>query len=139
MWVVVSVDEAAKMASTNQFFYLVLECFAFVCGMSIVMVVAAIFGHVCVMRVGCFTRWWDEVSLKSFIKEAGSGTFSGAYMVKHGCLGSLCLESGREGGLGVGSGGCVIIAELRVAGLHLLHADVVRSAKLKLVHGCRWV
>jgi len=26
------------------------------------------------------------------------GTLSGAYMVKRGCLGSLGLESGREGG-----------------------------------------
>jgi len=27
------------------------------------------------------------------------GTLSGAYLVKHGCLGSLGLESGRKGGL----------------------------------------
>jgi len=36
VWVVVSADEATKMANTNQFFNLVLECFAFVCGMAIV-------------------------------------------------------------------------------------------------------
>ena len=73
MWVVVSADEAVKMASTNQFFYLVLECFAFVYGMATVSVVAIVYGHVCVGRVRCFTRWWDEVGLESFIKKAGSG------------------------------------------------------------------
>jgi len=33
-------------------------------------------------------------------------------------------------------GGGVIIAELGVKGMHLFHADVVRSTKLKFVHGC---
>jgi len=73
MWVVISVDEATEMASTNQFFDLVLECFAFVSSVAIVSVISVVFGHVCVGRVGCFARWWDEVGLKSFIKKAGFG------------------------------------------------------------------
>jgi len=55
--VFVSIDEATEMADLNQFFYFILECFAFVRGMAIVFVVAAVLGHVCVGRVGCFTRW----------------------------------------------------------------------------------
>ena len=72
VWVVVSADEAKEMASTNQFFNFVLECFTFVYSMAIVTVIATIFGHVSVGRIGCFARWWDEVGLKSFIKKAGS-------------------------------------------------------------------
>ena len=55
--VVVFLDEAAKMVSTNQFFNLVLECFANVCGMAIVMVIVAVFGHVDVGRIGRRARW----------------------------------------------------------------------------------
>jgi len=44
--VVVSTDEAAEMASMNQLFNLVLECFAFFCRVAIVSVIAAIFSHV---------------------------------------------------------------------------------------------
>jgi len=70
--VVVSANEVAEMASMNQFFNLVLECFAFVCGMAIVTVIATVFGHVGVGRIGRLVRWWDEVGLKSFIEKAGS-------------------------------------------------------------------
>ena len=56
---VISADEVVEMASTNQFFYLILEYFTFICGIAIVSVVATIFGHVSVGRIGCFTRWWD--------------------------------------------------------------------------------
>jgi len=70
VWMVVSTNEVAEMASMNQFFYLVLECFAFVCGMAIVTVIAVVFGHVGIGRIRCFARWWDEVSLKSFTKKA---------------------------------------------------------------------
>jgi len=55
--------EAAEMASTNQFFNLVLESFAFFCGVAIVLVIAAIFSHVCVGGSGRLTWWWDEVGL----------------------------------------------------------------------------
>jgi len=47
--VVVSADEATKVASTNQFFNLVLECFAFLYCVVVVSVIATIFRHV---RVG---------------------------------------------------------------------------------------
>ena len=75
--VVVFVDEAAEMASTNQFFNLVLECFAFVCGVTIITVITTIFSHVGVWGIGRLARWWDEVGLKSFIKEAGSRNIQG--------------------------------------------------------------
>ena len=55
--VVVSTDEAAEMANTNQFFNLILECVAFICGMAIVTVIAAVFGHVDVGRIERFARW----------------------------------------------------------------------------------
>ena len=60
---IVSSDEVAKMTSTNQFFYLILECFAVFCSMAMVAVVATILGHISVRRCGCLTWWRDEVSL----------------------------------------------------------------------------
>jgi len=56
---VVSTDEAEKVASTDQFFYFVLECFAFFCSVAMVAVVKAIFGHVGVGGCGCFAWWRD--------------------------------------------------------------------------------
>jgi len=50
---IVSSDEAAKMTSTDQFFYLILECFAVFCSVAMAMVVAAILGHISVRRCGC--------------------------------------------------------------------------------------
>jgi len=61
--VVVSADEAAEMANTNQFFNLVLECFTFLRGVAVVSVIATIFSHVCVGRSGRLVLWWDEVGL----------------------------------------------------------------------------
>jgi len=55
--VVVSADEAVEVASTNQFFNLVLECFAFLCGVVVVSVIAAIFSHVRVRGSG-HLAWW---------------------------------------------------------------------------------
>jgi len=72
VWVVFSTDVATEMASMNQLFNLVLECFAFVCGMTIVTVIVAVFGHVSVGRIGRFAKGWDEVGLKNFIKKVGS-------------------------------------------------------------------
>ena len=51
--VVISADEVVEMANTNQFFNLVLECFAFFSGVAIVSVLAAIFSHVDVGGSGC--------------------------------------------------------------------------------------
>jgi len=55
--VVVSVDKAAKMASTNQFFNFILECFTFLCGVVVVSMIAAVFSHVSVGRSGRLA-WW---------------------------------------------------------------------------------
>jgi len=56
---VISADETVKVASTDQFFYFILECFAFFCSVAMVAVVAAIFGHVSVRRGGCLAWWRD--------------------------------------------------------------------------------
>ena len=60
---VISADEMAKVANTNPFFYFILECFAFLCSVAMVAVVAAIFGHISVRRCGCLAWWRDKVSL----------------------------------------------------------------------------
>ena len=60
---IISTDEAAKMTSTDQFFYLILECFAVFCSVAMVTVVAVIFGHINVRRCGCLAWWRDKVSL----------------------------------------------------------------------------
>jgi len=69
----VSTDEAAEMANTNQFFYIILECIAFVGGVAIVSMVSAVLGHVCIGRVRCFTKGLDEVGMEGFVKKTGSG------------------------------------------------------------------
>jgi len=60
---IISTDEAAKVTSTDQFFYLILECFAVFCSMAMVAVVATIFGHISVRRCSYLAWWRDEVSL----------------------------------------------------------------------------
>jgi len=59
---VISADETMKVASTDQLFYFILECFAFFCSVAMVAVVATIFGHISVGRCGCLA-WRDQVSL----------------------------------------------------------------------------
>jgi len=54
---VISTDEMMKVASTDQFFYFILECFAFFYSVAVVAVVATIFamsalGGVVVLRGG---------------------------------------------------------------------------------------
>ena len=61
--VVVSTDKSAEMASTNQFFNFILECFTFPCGVVVVLVVATVFSHVHIGRSSCLAWWWDEVGL----------------------------------------------------------------------------
>jgi len=56
---VISTDETTKVGSTDQFFYFILECFAFFCSVAMVAVVATIFGHVRVRRGGCLVWWRD--------------------------------------------------------------------------------
>ena len=60
---ILSADEAAKVASTHQLFNFILECFAVLCSVAMVAVIATIFGH---MNIGGSSRlaWgWDEVGL----------------------------------------------------------------------------
>jgi len=56
---VVSTDEAVIVASTDQFFYFILECFAFFCSVAMVAVVTTIFGHVGIGGCCCFAWWRD--------------------------------------------------------------------------------
>jgi len=56
---VISSDEAVKVASTDHFFYFILECFAFFCSVAMVVVVTTIFGHVDVGGSGCLAWWRD--------------------------------------------------------------------------------
>ena len=60
---IISTDEAAKVTSIDQFFYLILKCFVVFCGVAIVAMVAAIFGHISIRRCGCLAWWRDEVNL----------------------------------------------------------------------------
>ena len=60
---IISTDEAAKMTSTDQFFYFILECFAVFCSVAMVAVVAAILGHISIKRSGYLTWWRNEVNL----------------------------------------------------------------------------
>jgi len=60
---IISTDEAVKVTSTDQFFYLILECFVVFCSVVVVAMVAVIFGHISVRRCGCLAWWRDEVSL----------------------------------------------------------------------------
>jgi len=49
---VIPADEKAKVASTDQFFYFILECFAVFCGVAMIAVVSAIFGHIGIRKSG---------------------------------------------------------------------------------------
>jgi len=60
---IISTDETAKVTSTDQFFYFILECFAVFCGVAMIVVVAAILGHISIRRSGCLAWWRDAVSL----------------------------------------------------------------------------
>jgi len=61
--VVFSVDKAAKVANTHQFFDFIMECFTVLCSMAMVAVIAVVFGHVCVEGSGRLAWRWDEVGL----------------------------------------------------------------------------
>jgi len=61
--VIIFSNKATEMASTNQFFNFILECFTFLCVMAIVLVIATLFSHVHIGGSGCLAWWWDEVGL----------------------------------------------------------------------------
>ena len=64
---VIPTDEAAKVASTDQFFYFILGRFAFFRSVTMVAMVPTILGHVGVRRCGCLSWWGEEVSLEGLI------------------------------------------------------------------------
>jgi len=97
---IISTDEAAKVTSTNQFFYFILECFVVFCSVAIVAVVVAIFGHISIRGSGCLAWWWNEVSLQGLIEKAGSGYSKGGISGKAGLAG-LVWAGIRVGGLAV--------------------------------------
>jgi len=61
--VILSVDKAAKVANTHQFFDFILECFTVLCSVAMVAVIATVFGHVDVRGNGRLAWRWDEVGL----------------------------------------------------------------------------
>jgi len=65
-------DKVAEVASANQFFDFVLERLAFVYSVVVVFVIAVVLGHVYIGGVGCFTRWWDEIIMESFVGKSRS-------------------------------------------------------------------
>ena len=137
---IISADETVKVTSTNQFFNFILECFAVLCSVAMIAVIATIFGHINIGGRGRVAWWWDEVSLQGLIKEVGSGDIKGSISSKAG-LSGFSWSGIRTGGWwgGVGGGGCIVIAEFGVEGLHLLHANIVGNMQLELVHRGRWV
>jgi len=52
---IISTDEAAKVTSTDQFFYFILECFVVFYSVAMVAVVVAILGHISIRGSGCLT------------------------------------------------------------------------------------
>ena len=60
---IISTDEAAKVTSTDQFFYFILECFVVFYSVAMIAVVATILGHISIRRSGCLAWWRNEVSL----------------------------------------------------------------------------
>jgi len=91
-------DKMTKMAGANQFFYFILKLLTFVGGVAIVYMIFDVLGHVSiggfkVLRGGGMRSAWSASS-----RRCDLGTFSGAYLLNRGCLGSLGLDSGRGGG-----------------------------------------
>jgi len=64
---VIPTDEAAKVASTDQFFDFILERFAFFRSVTMVAMVPTILGHVGVRRCGCLSWWREEVNLEGLV------------------------------------------------------------------------
>jgi len=60
---ILSVDEAAKVTSTQQFFNFILECFVVLYSVAMVTVIVAIFDHISIGGSGRLAWWWDEVGL----------------------------------------------------------------------------
>jgi len=98
---VISTDETAEVTSTDQFFYFILECFAFFCSVAMVAVVAAIFGHISVRRFGCLACGGIRSACRASSRMRERATVRGAYLVKRGWRGSRGWASG-QGGCGVG-------------------------------------
>jgi len=105
---VVSMDEATKVASTDQFFYFVLECFAFFCSVAMVAVVTTIFGHVGVGGVVVLHGGGIRSAWRASSRMREQAIVRGAYLVKRGWRGSRGRVSGR--GLGSGVGLAVVAA-----------------------------
>jgi len=61
--VIFSADKATKMASTDQFFNFILECFTVLYSMVVVSVIATVFSHVRFGGNGRLVWWWDGVDL----------------------------------------------------------------------------
>jgi len=94
-------NEAAKVASTHQFFNFILECFAVLYSVAMGSVIAAIFGHLSMGGVVVLRGGGMRSACKASSRRRDLGTLRGAYLLKRGCWGSHGLGSGQEG-CGVG-------------------------------------
>ena len=93
---VIRTDEAAKVASTDQFFYFILERFAFFRSVTMVAMVPAIFGHVGIERCGCLAWWGRRSAWRASSRMRERATVRGAYLVKRGWRGSRGRVSRRR-------------------------------------------
>jgi len=96
--VVIFADETAKVASTDQFFYFILECFAFFYSVAMVAVVAAIFGHISVGGVVVLRGGGIRSACRASSRMRERATVREEYLVKRGWRGSR----GRASGCGLG-------------------------------------
>jgi len=92
---VIPTDEAAKVASTDRFFYFILERFAFFHSVTMVAMVPTILGHVGVRRCGCLAWWGRRSAWRASSRMREQATVRGAYLVKRGWRGSRGRVSGR--------------------------------------------
>jgi len=106
--VVISANETTKVASTDQFFYFILECYAFFCSVAMVAVVAAIFGHISVGGVVVLRGGGIRSACRASSRMRERATVRGTYLVKRGWRGSRGRASGR--GLGCEVGLAVVVA-----------------------------
>jgi len=95
----VSANKTAKVVGANQFFNFVLEHFAFIYNVGIILVVPAILGHVSIGGLEVFRGGRMRSAWSASSRSRDLGMLNEAYLVNRGCLSSLGLTSGRVGGL----------------------------------------
>ena len=65
----ISFDKAVEVTNADQFLYFILKCFVFVCGVAVITVILAVFGHIHIRGIRGFAWGWYEIHLECFIEE----------------------------------------------------------------------